>query len=177
MSSSFSYQVLSLASTHCQRLHQYSTRLLLSLSMANIWLSKVRNDPHLQRTEAQTAITTVHNLALDIITPSNAAETISTAYVPAVQTEHISLWSLWETIISAIETLGSDTDVLRRLALMLMHLSTIQAVTENGNMLESQGGQKVWQELPDFSFQFWEVGIRKFIGMSYIAPTGFLITL
>ena len=91
---------------------------------------------------AQIGIEIIHFLATDSTTDTNkAARNISSAYVPAIRKDHVTLWS---PIVSAIENLGSDHDFLRRLATMLIQLSKLPATfDDNGNQLTANSGRKL----------------------------------
>ena len=130
--------------------------------MANAWLSQTLNDPFLQSSAAQIGIEIIHFLATDSTTDTNkAARNISSAYVPAIRKDHVTPWS---PIVSAIENLGSDHDFLRRLATMLIQSSKLPAaLDDNGNQLTANSGRKVWHDIPDFSFIFFQEGVRKSI--------------
>lgn len=139
-------------------------RLDLPCSMADSWLSQIRSNPHLKDPEPQAAMTTIHDVVVERLSPLDAARQISSTYEPALRQGHSGLWSLWTIINSAITNLGGDTDILQRLAQMLIQLSRLpNIVDDSGRPLKSPSGRKIWQELPDFSFYFFEEAIGEFI--------------
>ena len=131
--------------------------------MADLWLSQVRSNPHLQKHEPQAAMDFIHDVLADRLSPLDAASSISCAYESTIRRNEVDLWSLWTIIIDAINHLGSEIAASQRLAEILTHMSRLPDVIDvNGNAHTSKSGRKIWQDLPDFSFYFFEQGIGKF---------------
>ncbi len=131
--------------------------------MADLWLSQIRSNTHLQKPEAQAAMGFIHTVIADRLSPLDAASSISGAYESTVRRNEADLWSLWTIIIDAINHLGGETATSQRLAEILAHMSSLPDVLDaNGKACKSKSGRKIWRELPDFSFYFFEQGIGKF---------------
>ncbi len=131
--------------------------------MADLWLSQIRSNTHLQKPEAQAAMGFIHAVIADRLSPLDAASSISGAYESTVRRNEADLWSLWTIIIDAINHLGGETATSQRLAEILAQMSRLPDVLDaNGEAHRSKSGRKIWRELPDFSFYFFEQGIGKF---------------
>lgn len=131
--------------------------------MADFWLSHIRSNPHLQKPEPQAAMGIVHDMIADRLPPSDAASKISCAYESTVRQNNADLWSLWTIMIDAVINLGGETATSQRLVETLVHLSRLpDVVDENGDAHRSRSGRKIWRDLPDFSFYFFEQGLGKF---------------
>ena len=127
--------------------------------MADKWLTQIQTNQHLQEPEPQAVTKIIHDVAVHQISPSEAAKSISSDYKSAFKPK-CTLWSLWTIIIDAIRNLGGDEDVSKQFAQTLLHLSNLPDVLdENGQALKVNSGRKIWSDLPDFSFYFFEQGL------------------
>jgi len=141
--------------------------------MADLWLSQVQSNPHLQKPEPQAAMDFIHDVLADRLSPLDAASSISCAYESTVRRNEVDLWSLWTIIIDAINHLGSEFAASQRLAEILAHMSRLPDVVDaNGNAHRSKSGRKIWRDLPDFSFYFFEQGIGMFSTTDIDFPSG-----
>lgn len=131
--------------------------------MADLWLSQIRSNPHLQKPEPQAAMGSIHDVITGRLSPLDAASSVSYAYESAIKRNEADLWSLWTIVIDAVNQLGGETVTSQRLAEYLARMSRLPDVIDaNGNALRSESGRKIWRDLPDFSFYFFEQGIGKF---------------
>ena len=143
--------------------------------MADSWLSQIRSNPHLQELEPQTAMGYIHDAIAGRLSPPDAASSISCAYESTVRRNEADLWSLWTIIIDAISHLGGETTTSKCLAEILAHMSRLPDVADaNGNAYRSKSGRKIWRDLPDFSFYFFEQGIGKFATTDIDCSSGLL---
>ena len=130
--------------------------------MADLWLSKIRSNPHLQKPEPQAAMDLISDVMSNKLPPFDAASKISCAYESSVRRDEADLWSLWTIIIDAVSQLGGETITSQRLAEILVQLSRLPDIVDaNENVYKSRSGRKIWRDLPDFSFYFFEQGIGK----------------
>ncbi|KAK4998895.1 hypothetical protein LTR66_001956 [Elasticomyces elasticus] len=128
--------------------------------MADLWLSQIRSNPHLQKPEPQAVMCFIHDVIADRLSPLDAASSISCAYEFTVRRNEADLWSLWTIMIDAVDHLCGETATSQRLAGILAHMSRLpDMVDANGNAHRSKSGRKIWRDLPDFSSYFFEQGI------------------
>lgn len=73
--------------------------------MADLWLSQIRSNPHLQKLESQAAMDFIHDVITGLLSPLDAASSISCTHESTIKRNEADLWSLWTIVIDAVHQL------------------------------------------------------------------------
>ena len=124
------------------------------------WAEKARNNVMWPKPQDKEAIEVIEQLMQGKIGPQTAAESLASAYNPALKRGEKNIDALWESFCDAFCTLGDSIEKGSRFVEVIKRLSKLpDLVDDHGQLVQSSWGNKetFWVDLPEFALNFREL--------------------